>query len=253
MEFGVLLPTEAGVTGGVHDMALISDMAQSAEEFGYHSLWVGDRPLLTQRLEPLTTLGFAAAKTKRVRLGTAVLVAPLRNPVQLAQAVASLDVLSGGRMILGLGAGAGKTIPEFVATQVPFHERGGIFNECIRIVKKLWSEDSVTFDGKYYTLKDVALKLKPRQHNGPPILVGGFNEQAFKRAATIADGWFPSEISFHQFEEGVKKTASYARESARDPSLVSYSFYITINLNENKNKAAQAACSLGTPAGRAGV
>lgn len=240
-KFGVILQVEGSVTGGKPEADLVLRMAENAELLGYRSVWVGDRLLITPRLEPFSTLGAIAARTRTVQIGTAVLLAPLRNPVLLAHMVASLDVLSGGRTILGVGVGARRIASEYAAVQVKFGQRGRMLDECITILKRLWSEDKVTFGGKYYQLQNVALPLKPKQRNGPPLWIGGFAENALRRAGELGDGWSPIEIEPKHYEEGIKRVLDYAAKRDRPASSIHKAFYMTANVNEDRDRARTEA------------
>ena len=151
LQVGVLLPTRGVLFAedGPPDVSPILIMAEQAEDSGYHSVWVGDSITAKPRLEALATLGALAVRTRRVKLGTAVLLAALRQPLVLAHAVASLDVLSTGRIILGVGAGrGGRQIlsDEFENCGVPFMERGPRLNELLAICRQLWTETPVSYD-----------------------------------------------------------------------------------------------------------
>lgn len=190
------------------------DLAVEAESLGYHSVWLGDRLLSSPRYDPIVTLAAIAARTRSIRLGTAILQNHMRNPVVLALEWGTLDTISGGRTILGLGLGGGK--PETIARDCevagfPKTQRGKIFEEGIEVLKALWTEESVTFEGKFYRLRDVALGYKPVQKPHPPIWVAagyynpvepgtgptGYHVPAdagkfrgpLERVARLADGW----------------------------------------------------------------
>ncbi len=193
MEFGVCLPNfgpKASPTG-------IVSIAQAAEELGFQSVWATDHVVVPKdhsypygRLfEPLTLLSFLAAKTRDVRLGTSILVLAMRNPVVVAKEVAAIDILSEGRVILGLGAGW--LAKEFEFLGAGFDRRGSYLDESIQLLRALWSEGNVNFHEKFFNITEAVFEPKPLQRGGPPIWIGGNSESALRRAARHGDGWHP--------------------------------------------------------------
>jgi len=242
MKFGIILPVEGnvGVKGKI-DPHLTLDVGLRAEELGYDSVWAGERLLISQRLEPLSILAGVAGITQTIKLGTAVLIAPLRHPVILANQLASIDLVSNGRLIAGLGVGAERIKPEYDSVGVPFTERGGRLDECLSIMKKLWSEDTVDFHGKYYNLVNVSMRLKPKQRNGPPIWLGGTKKVSLQRVAKSGDGWVPFEILPQDYAVTSKSISDKALKNGRDPSKIERSLYITINVKEDVTSAKNEA------------
>ncbi|HEY4909519.1 MAG TPA: LLM class flavin-dependent oxidoreductase, partial [Methylomirabilota bacterium] len=202
VEFGVLLPTREAVMSGRMETAPLLTMAERAEAAGFDSVWIGDSITAKPRHEPLTLLAAVAGRTKRVRLGTAVLLPALRNPVVLAHIVATLDRIAEGRVILGVGiAGDAPAIrKEFEAVGVPFERRVGRFLELLEICQALWRRDGVSFRGKHFTLDDVTMDPKPHRPGGPPIWIGGSGPTALREAARF-DAWFPTGPSVDFFAE----------------------------------------------------
>src|SRR5438105_15103932 len=190
VEFGVLLPTREAVMSGRAETAPLLAMAERAEASGFDSVWIGDSLIAKPRHEPLTLLAAVAARTRRVRVGTAVLLPALRNPVVLAQIVATLDRIAEGRVILGMGIAA--DVPairkEFAAAGVPFERRVGRFLETLEICQALWSRDHVSFSGKHFTLDDVTMEPKPHRPGGPPLWIGRSWPTAFREAARFGAG-----------------------------------------------------------------
>jgi probable F420-dependent oxidoreductase len=179
--------------------------AEEAERLGFDSVWLSERvvtPLdrphpYEPTVDPWIGLAFVAAVTEKVKLGTSVSQIALRPPVLMARELATLDRLSEGRLIVG--AGAGWVVDEFVSTGVPFDDRGGRLNECIRLLRHLWSDPGTAWHGKYYDVPAAGIVM-PATPGGPPIFVGGFLEPGLRRAARLGDGFLavnaaPSELA----------------------------------------------------------
>ena len=186
-------------------------IARHGEALGYHTLLTGDHIVVPKEisspypyteggafpesgsglaLEQLTVLSFLAGQTKTINLGTSVIIVPHRNPLVAAKALATLDVLSGGRLVVGVGVGWMRE--EFEALDLPlFEERGAVTDEYIQAFKELWTSDSPTFHGKYCRFEGITFLPKPVQKPHPPIWVGGESRPAMRRAARLADAWYP--------------------------------------------------------------
>ena len=204
--FGTSLPSRGAMAGPEQ----IRSVAQRAEDLGYDHVWVSDHIVLPKKVEsfypyaadgvptfrpeepyyePLAALNFIAGCTQRIRLGTHVLIIPYRNPVLTAKILSTLDVLSGGRVILG--AGVGWMEEEFQALGLDtFKERGAVTDEFLQIYKDLWTKDNPSFEGKHYQLSDAGFEPKPVQ-KPLPIWIGGHTGPAIRRAAKYGDGWMP--------------------------------------------------------------
>ncbi len=195
--------------------AFLWKLTDLCERSGIDSLWLSDRlssPLPV--LEPLTTLAAIAARTNRLKFGPSVLVLPFRTPVVVAKELATIDYLSGGRLLPAVGVGV--ELPrEFEASGVPFKERGRRTDEAIEIIRRLWLEEEVTFQGAFYRLDRVSIRPKPVQ-TPPPIWIGGKSEAALRRAGRLGDGWIPSFISSEEFAPGVERVQRYAKEAGRE-------------------------------------
>ncbi len=221
---------------GPVDMALVRQWAMRAEELGYDSLWVqeaivGDVPIL----EPVNLLSYLAATTERVRLGTSVMVAPLRNPVQLAKSLASLDHMSGGRLTVGIGLGSrpGELAPFGISAD----KRVRRFVEIIDVMKALWTEPEAQFRGQFWQLDGIQMEPKPVQKPHPPIWLGARHARALRRAVRRADGWMGAgSSSTAQFIEGVGHARMYLEEAGRDPSTfaISKRVYVTVDSDEKR-------------------
>lgn len=223
------------------------DMAQVAEDQGFDSCWTGEH--LTNWhpvLSAVTVMAMMAARTQRITLGSAILLLPLRHPVPLAKDLGTLDILSGGRLIVGVGVG-GENPREFEACGIPVRERGPRASEAIQVMKKLWSENSVDFAGRFFPLRGATMEPKPIQKGGPPVWVGGRRESAMRRAARYADGWLPYLYSPEQYRESVTKISAYAREAGRDPDAIGRGLFIFTCVADSR---AEARATAGSRLGR---
>jgi probable F420-dependent oxidoreductase len=232
VEFGVLLPTREAIMSGRPETAPLLTMAERAEAAGFDSVWIGDSITARPRHEPLTLLAAVAARTRRVRLGTGVLLPALRHPVVLAHVVGTLDRVAEGRVILGVGiaADAPAIRREFAAVGVPFERRVGRFLEILEICRALWSRDHVTFAGKHFTLDDATVEPKPHRPGGPPIWIGGSGPTALREAARF-DAWFPTGPSVEFFAEHFPGIQAAARAAGRPPDAVTGAAYVTLALD----------------------
>ena len=191
-----------GIGSGIcADPDVAMRVAQHAEAAGLDSLWTGEHVVLPDprqppspappdfaMLHPSTVLAYVAAGTKRVKLGTGITLIAQRNPVVLAKEMASLDVLSGGRLLLGIGAGY--LHQEFEALGVPFRERGARTDEYVHAMRALWTEERPSFQGRFVSFSDVQAMPRPVQAGGPPIIIGGASDAALRRSAEYAQGWY---------------------------------------------------------------
>jgi probable F420-dependent oxidoreductase len=232
VEFGVLLPTREAIMSGRPETASLLAMAERAEGAGFDSVWIGDSITARPRHEPLTLLAAVAARTRRVRLGTGVLLPALRPPVVLAHIVGTLDRVAEGRVILGVGfAGDAPAIRrEFAAIGIPFERRVGRFLETLEICRALWTRDHVSFSGKHFTLEDVTVEPKPHRAGGPPIWIGGSGPTALREAARY-DAWFPTGPSVEFFAQHFPAIQAAARAAGRAPDAVTGAAYVTLALD----------------------
>ncbi len=207
----------------------IAGFARRAEELGYESLWTFQRllvgadqeldPVYRSVLDPLTALAFAAAHTSRIRLGVAVVNFPFVSPTYLAKQAATLDVLSGGRLDLGLGSGWSEV--EFAATGASPRQRGARAEEYLAVLRTLWADEVSRFDGEFYTVPPSRMAPKPVQRPGPPVLLGGAAASALRRAGRVADGWISrSGHDLSSIAEDVATVRRAAEEAGRDPGTV---------------------------------
>jgi probable F420-dependent oxidoreductase len=231
MDLGIALPTSARYASP----EAIVQVAQAAEKLGYTAVWtyerllyaLGDipqpggppRPLPSSYklvYEPIETLTFVAARTKTIRLGTSVIVAPFHVPVVLARRLATLDHLSGGRVIAGLGQGWMK--PEYVAANIPLARRGARLEEFVAALRAAWGPDPVWFEGEFYNIPPSEINPKPLQEGGIPIILAAFAPAAIERAGRIADGYNPIAFGFDHLRQLVESFREAAETANRDPT-----------------------------------
>lgn len=234
IEVGILLPTREAVMAGRPETGPLLALAEQAEAAGFDSVWVGDSITARPRHEPLTLLAAVAARTRRVRLGTAVLLPALRPPVVLAHLVATLDRIAEGRLILGVGIAADTPAVrrEFEAVGVPFARRAGRCLETLAICRALWSGERVSVDGKHFTLREVAVAPTPYRPGGPPIWIGGSGPTALREAARL-DAWFPLGPSAAFVAEHWPRVQAAARAVGRAPGAVTCAAYVTLALDDD--------------------
>ena len=238
--FGFLLPTrEIVMTQEVPNFRQILDLAEHAEALGFDSVWVGDSVLARPRFEALTTLAAVAARTQRVKLGTAVLLPMLRHPVLLANEVANLDHVAGGRLILGVGIGNNNpaVAQEFAACGVPIARRVGLFEEGITLMRRLWTEPEVTFQGRYFQVQSVRLGLRPLQQPGVPLWLAGSADNALRRVLRLGDGWLPISSSPQAFTADWERLQVLGQEMGRDAHDLHRCLYTTLNVNADVPRA----------------
>jgi probable F420-dependent oxidoreductase len=235
---------QAGLVVAAQDRAGVLGLAPRVESAGFDSVWVGDHVAFRiPILESLTLLSFLAAATERVRLCTGVYLVPLRHPTTTAKVTATLDVLSGGRLTLGVGVG-GEFPPEFEATGVPVKERGGRTDEGIEILRRLWTEEKVAHEGRHFRFGPVTLAPRPLQPGGPRIIVGGRKGPTFRRAGRLGDGYISHMCSSEQFERNMAEIQRHADLAGRgDAEFETASFLFTV-LDDDYEKAHARAASM---------
>jgi alkanesulfonate monooxygenase SsuD/methylene tetrahydromethanopterin reductase-like flavin-dependent oxidoreductase (luciferase family) len=238
VQLGVLIPTREAIMSGRPETGALLTMAERAEAAGFDSVWIGDSITARPRHEPLTLMAAVAARTRRVGIGTAVLLPALRNPVVLAHVVGTLDRVAEGRIVLGVGIAADTPAirKEFAAVGVPWDRRVGRVLETLEICRALWSRDGVSFGGKHFTLEDVSVEPKPHRRGGPPIWIGGSGPTALREAARW-DAWFPTGPSVEFFEAEFPKIQAAARAAGRAPDAVAGGAYLTLALDDDRAAA----------------
>jgi len=238
VQFGVLIPTREAIMSGRPETSPLLAMAERAEAAGFDAVWIGDSITARPRHEPLTLMAGIAARTRRVRIGTGVLLPALRNPVVLAHVIATLDRVAEGRVILGVGIAADTPAirREFAAAGVPWDRRVGRFLETLDICRALWSRDAVSFSGKHFTLQGVTVEPKPHRPGGPPIWIGGSGPTAFREAARF-DAWFPTGPGVEFFAEHFPRIQAAARAAGRPADAVTGAAYVTLALDRDRAAA----------------
>jgi alkanesulfonate monooxygenase SsuD/methylene tetrahydromethanopterin reductase-like flavin-dependent oxidoreductase (luciferase family) len=237
-KLGYLLPTREQIMEGKPDAASLLALAARAEAEGFDSVWVGDSLLARPRHEPLTLLAGVAGRVPRIELGTAVLLPALRNPVLLAHQVATLDQVSEGRLILGVGfaADVANIRAEFAAAGVPFEKRVGRMMEGLRLCRALWTGQPVDWDGRWPVTQGV-LAPTPYRAGGPPLWIGGNLPTSLERAGKFFDGWFPVAPAADAFGAGLTQVREIAKTAGRDPASVTGAMYLTIAMDDDATKA----------------
>ena len=226
----------------------ILSLARTAEDAGVDSLWVGDSLTAKPRLEPLTTLAAVAAVTRRARIGTAVLLAALRHPVHSAHVLGTLDVLSGGRLVVGAGVGGAfneAQQKEWATVGVGPKTRAGRLEEWVQIVKRLTRGETVSFAGRHYDLDEVSVRPTSPRAEGVPILLATHwmtgNDRQHRRAVRYADGYIGISDSPEDFTKLTSRLRDLAGEAGQDFDAMDSVFYMTVSLDPDEKKAKRDA------------
>ncbi len=195
------------------------------------SLWVGGH-IASRNPSPEAIVGLTrlATVTERVTVGSSILLLPLYPPALVAKQIADLDRVADGRLMLGVGIG-GEYPQEFRAVQVPIEERGRRMNEIIPLLRRLWTADAITHDGRYYPMAGVKIHPAPAQPGGPPIVVAGRKEPAMRRAAIMGDGWFPYLYSPRRYAESVATIGVAAEQAGRELTGFHWCVWVFLNIN----------------------
>ena len=237
-------PIRCGIVLSGGDRNAARSQAQRAEALGFDSLWVGDHIAFHVPIpDSLAMLSFAAGVTERIALGTAVYLLPLRHPTLIAKTTATVDLLSGGRLVLGVGVG-GEFPPEFAAVGVPVAERGARADEAIGVVRRLWTEDGVAHEGKYFHFGAVTVAPKPVRV--PPIWVGGRAPVAMRRAGRLGDGYISHMTDADRYRENLALIAGAAHDAGRrDVAFTPACFLFTFLEDRFEDAEKKAAALLG--------
>jgi probable F420-dependent oxidoreductase len=238
VKVGYLLPTREQIMEGRPETEPLLALAARAERLGFDSVWVGDSLLARPRHDPLTLLAGVAGRVPRIEIGTAVLLPALRNPVVLAHQAATVDQISEGRLILGVGfASDGQPIrDEFAAAGVPFDKRVGRMMEGLRLCRALWTGEPVDWDGRWKVTHGVVAPT-PYRPGGPPLWIGGNLPASLERAGKWFDGWFPIAPSPGAFATQWADVKRIAVAAGRDPEPLTGAMYLTMSLDDNADNA----------------
>lgn len=239
------LPLDAQLTFGFHTRLETPDLVRRsvgmAERFGFTAISVGDHLAYANPiLDPLVQLAAAAALTRKVTMITGVYLLPLRHPGPVAKQVASLDHMAEGRLIFGVGVG-GEFATDFEVAGVPIAERGARLSEGIEVLRKLWTGEKVSHQGRFYAFKDIQMLPKPVQPGGPPIWCGGRSDAALRRAARLADGWISYVVTPAMHRAGLEKIAAFAAEAGRQPARFGTAHLLFARLGKTREEALDEA------------
>ena len=220
------------ILSGRPEPSSIYDIADRTEALGFHSVWVGDSVVAKPRLDALTTLAAVGARTKRIRLGTAVYLAALRNPVLVAHMVGTVDWLSRGRVDLGIGYARPNDPVQEKEYRVLGHDparRIKMSEELVQVMRMLWRESEVSFAGSFSQFERITVEPKPIQPGGVPIWLASNNiEPGLKRVARMGDGWLNNITDPNVYKECLAKIRAYAAEAGRDPEKIEPGLYFTL-------------------------
>jgi probable F420-dependent oxidoreductase len=235
LRLGIAIP-QAFRSGRI-DASLIRDFVVRAEQAGFEDLWITENVHGGNLLEPLTLLTYAAACSSRIRLGVSVIILNLRNPIDLAKAIASLDQLSGGRLTVGFGLGDERV---YTSHDVNPERRVARFAESISLMRSLWREQSVTAQGEFWRVHDLSIGPRPIQQPNPPIWLGGHAPGALRRAVRLGDGWMGAGAArLEDFYAEVPQVRAFLRESGRGPASFTLSKRVYLAVGGNETFAKQ--------------
>ena len=233
---GVCVLTSFGVhvTAFSEDARRFGELCKKIEDLGFHSVWLADG-LTRNMVEPLPSLAYASAFTNRIKLGTCIYVVPIRHPLVTAKLTSTLDRISGGRFILGIGVGWKED--EFNATGIPFRKRGKVADECLQIIRQAWENGKVDFQGTFYSISGVKMGLQPAQQPRPQLWVGGNGSQSITRAARFGDCWVPTDYTLDEYKQGIPRLTNECKRFARNPSDVTVASHLMAIIDKDKHEA----------------
>jgi probable F420-dependent oxidoreductase len=217
-------------------------LVQLVDRSGYDSLWVGDHiSFAVPVLDPLLQLAQAAVVSRRLTLGTSVYLLPLRHPAPVAKQVATLDHLTEGRLVFGVGVG-GEFPREYEVCGVPRNERGARLTEGITLLRSFWSGEPVSYGGRFYPpFTDVPMQPPPRQHGGPPIWCGGRSDGALRRTGRLADGWLSYVVTPEMYRAGLEKIEAAMQQAGRGGARFATGHLLFTRIDDSHDKAFEAA------------
>ena len=219
----------------------VLEMVERCEALGIDSLWFSDRivsPGLT--LEPVSLISFIAARATNMKFGTSALVLPIRNPVVLAKELATLDYLSGGRLLLVVGLGSDES-QDLEASGIPRRERAGRADEAITLMRLLWSGEPVTYKGAFYSVQEATVQPRPVQQPGPPMWIGGRSDAALRRVGRLGDGWLVSAATAEEVGRGIQAIREYASSYGREIPEDHYGAYLSFCFADSPQEAERLA------------
>jgi probable F420-dependent oxidoreductase len=219
----------------------ILDLVDDFEALDVDSLWMSDRLVSSQLiLEPITFLSYIAGRLRKMKLGTSTLVLPTRNPIVLAKELATLDFLSHGRLFPAIGLG-GDESKDLQAIGVNKKDRAGRTDEMIVLMRRLWSEENVTFKGRFFSVQDTTIMPRPWQKNGLPIWIGGRSQAALRRTGRLGDGWLVSSVSPEEVQSGIETIRAHAAEAGRHVPEDHYGVLIPFYFADSEEIALEIA------------
>lgn len=246
VKLGILLPTRGLLLRNQQpaDIRRLISLAERVEQGGLDGVWVGDSLVAKPRMEPLAVLSALAVHTSRVRLGTAVLLPALRHPVLLAQTLSTVELISGGRLVIGAGVGGAFNDDqkrEWEAADVPSKGRGKRFEEIVEIIYGLGSGEPFTFDGKHFQLESTLMKPVPTRPGGIPFLLASHyrarSQAQIRRAARLGSGIISISDTPEEFSQVIRQVNDKASEFGRNPDSLEKTFYMTVNMDPDLVKA----------------
>jgi probable F420-dependent oxidoreductase len=256
LKYGAYLSRPPGDSGKPEDLVTL---ARAAERLGFDSIWMGDHIVWPRRydaaphardvggdeegpvqapahlFEPLTTLSFLAATVERMRLGVGVLVTPYRNPILCAKMLATLDVLSRGRLVVGVGTGWMREEFELVSAP-PYEDRGAVTDEFVRLFIELWTKEVPEFQGRYARASQIVFSPKPIQQPHPPIWIGGNGAIAMKRVAAYGNGWMPLNQTPAQMATKTRQLRSIVEAGGRNPDEIGVAIGCRMRFSERSGR-----------------
>ena len=250
MKFGVCLP-QYGREVSFDDLRSV---ATDAEALGFDSVWASDHIVTPEHMsanigpiffDAFVVLSHVSAITQRVSLGTTVMVTPYRNPLVAAKIIASLDSLSGGRVILGIGAGGAPD--EFAALGVPESQRGARTNEYLAAMVELWTTDPSSYQGRFVNFENVRFAPKPAQQPNPPIWVGGRSDAALRRAVRFGQAWHPTYVAMDVLRERMERLAEFSEDAGRTAPPAT-TLHLSVAFEEAVSTPSDRRAGRGTPA-----
>ena len=234
VRIGISLADIVSDAGAADELLEFVDLC---ERWDIDSIWVSDRivsPKIT--LDPIVLMAYLASRMRNMKFGTSALVLPTRHPVVVAKQLATLDFLCKGRLLLVVGLG-GDDSKDFAATGIPKEERGKRGDEAIVLMKKLWTEESVSFVGRFYSAQNLTVLPRPYQAGGIPLWVGGRSKAALRRAGHLADGWLTANTSPPEVRAGIESIRRFAREAGREIAEDHYGVLIPYCIASNEENA----------------